>query len=205
VSGINPAMTAGTKSNVTVIAKDISNNTITTYVGTIHFTSTDPQAVLPPDYTFTPADAGAHTFSLGVELRTASTHNVYVNDTVATAATGTQTGIVITPAPLVSLVITGLPVPPATTNIGFQNPFTITAKDPYGNTDVNYTGTVRFTSTDTGASLPLDYTFTAAADQGFHLFTPGVTFVTIGTQTITVTDTVNGTWTGTSPGVTVNP
>jgi hypothetical protein len=34
----------------------------TTYRGTVHFTSTDPRATLPADYTFTAADQGAHAF-----------------------------------------------------------------------------------------------------------------------------------------------
>jgi hypothetical protein len=36
----------------------------------IHFTSSDPKAVLPPDYTFTPADAGSHTWTGGFTLKT---------------------------------------------------------------------------------------------------------------------------------------
>jgi hypothetical protein len=36
----------------------------------IHFTSSDPTAVLPPDYYFTPADAGSHTWTNGFTLST---------------------------------------------------------------------------------------------------------------------------------------
>jgi len=36
----------------------------------IHFTSSDPEAVLPGDYTFTPADAGSHTWTDGFTLMT---------------------------------------------------------------------------------------------------------------------------------------
>jgi hypothetical protein len=36
----------------------------------IHFTSSDPAAILPPDYYFTPADAGSHTWSNGFTLST---------------------------------------------------------------------------------------------------------------------------------------
>ena len=49
-----------------------------------------------------------------------------------------------------------------------------------------YTGTVHFTSGDTAATLPADYTFTAA-DHGYHVFQ--VTFGTVGSETLTVTDT----------------
>jgi hypothetical protein len=36
----------------------------------IHFTSSDPAAVLPTDYYFTPADAGSHTWINGFTLST---------------------------------------------------------------------------------------------------------------------------------------
>ena len=49
--------TAGVALNVTVTALDSSNNTVSGYGGTIHLSSTDGQAVLPADYTFTPIDA----------------------------------------------------------------------------------------------------------------------------------------------------
>ena len=37
--------------------------------------------------------------------------------------------------------------------------FTVTAEDPYSNTAAGYTGTVHFTSSDTAAVLPANYTF----------------------------------------------
>src|SRR5205807_403080 len=55
---------AGTRFSITITALDAFNQVITGYTGTVHFTSTDPQAVLPGDYTFTAADAGVHTFSV---------------------------------------------------------------------------------------------------------------------------------------------
>lgn len=48
---------------VTVTAQDASNNPLTSYTGTVHFTSSDVSAVLPPDYTFTASDNGTHTFT----------------------------------------------------------------------------------------------------------------------------------------------
>src|SRR5205085_2134946 len=44
--------TAGTKLSVTVTALDAYGNTASGYTGTVHFTSTDGQAVLPDDYNF---------------------------------------------------------------------------------------------------------------------------------------------------------
>ena len=61
----------------------------------------------------------------------------------------------------------------------------IAGSDAYGNV-ANYTGTVHFTSTDGLATLPANYTFTAS-DYGTVYFT--ATLRTVGTQSVTVTDT----------------
>jgi hypothetical protein len=62
--------------------------------------------------------------------------------------------------------------------------------DAFGNRATGYTGTVHFSSSDDMAVLPSDYTFTAA-DNGFHVFL--VTFRRRGIQSLTVTDTGDGT------------
>ena len=53
---------AGSSFSFTVTVKDFKGALDSAYRGTIHFTSTDSFAVLPPDYTFTAADLGAHSF-----------------------------------------------------------------------------------------------------------------------------------------------
>src|SRR5262249_44485073 len=77
--------TAGSEFTVTVTALDSSNNVVTGYTGTVHFTSSDGQVSsgngLPADYTFVAGDAGVHTFTNGVTLRTAGSQTVSVNDT----------------------------------------------------------------------------------------------------------------------------
>jgi hypothetical protein len=73
---------------------------------------------------------------------------------------------------------------------------TVTALDPSGNIDTNYQGTVTFSTTDpdSGVVLPADYTFTTgdSGDNGVHAFSGGVILVTLGDQTLTVTDKVSG-------------
>src|SRR5262249_40209938 len=49
---------AGAPLTFTVQALDSFNNPTTAYTGTVHFASSDAQADLPPDYTFTAADNG---------------------------------------------------------------------------------------------------------------------------------------------------
>ncbi|EKE00212.1 MAG: hypothetical protein ACD_22C00076G0008, partial [uncultured bacterium] len=79
---------------------------------------------------------------------------------------------------------------------------TITAQDELGDTDVNYVGTVEFSSTSGDVTLPSNYTFTAG-DAGVHTFTDGVTFNEAGTFTLTITDTGDGDLTDTSNDITV--
>ena len=48
---------------------------------------------------------------------------------------------------------------PASATAGTSFNVTVTAKDAYGNTATSYTGTVHFTSSDSAAVLPGNYTF----------------------------------------------
>lgn len=100
-------------------------------------------------------------------------------------------------APSVALVISI--ASPAGTGSAVDG--TVTAYDVNGNVATSYRGTIHFTSTDGAATLPLNYTFTAA-DSGVHTFTGGFTFRTAGSQVVTATDVANATITGTR-GVTV--
>ena len=79
VTGFPSPTTAGAAHNVTVTAYDAYGNVATGYTGTVHFTSSDAQAVLPANYTFTAGDAG-HTFS--ATLETAGTQSITATDTV---------------------------------------------------------------------------------------------------------------------------
>ena len=80
----------GTAFSITVTAQDNTPATDTGYVGTVHFTSSDPQATLPADYTFVVGDAGVHTFT-GVVLRTLGNQTITVTDTVDNTITGMAT------------------------------------------------------------------------------------------------------------------
>jgi hypothetical protein len=66
-------------------------------------------------------------------------------------------------------------------------PIFVAAEDAPGFPDPGYTGTVTFSSTDPLATLPGPYTFTPA-DQGYHLFLKAGILKTVGSQTISVTD-----------------
>lgn len=64
----------------------------------IHFTSSDRAAVLPPDYIFTPADAGSHTWSNGFILRTPGTQTITAEIVMATGINGTVNVVVSGPS-----------------------------------------------------------------------------------------------------------
>jgi hypothetical protein len=191
-----PASTAGSAFNVNVTAFDDFNSAVTNYRGTVHFASSDSQATLPSDYTFTPADGGSHTFA--VTLRTAGNQTVNATDTANASVTGTA-AVMVNPAAASTLVVAGFPSP---VTAGTSSSFTVTAKDPYGNTATGYAGTIHFTSSDPQGVLPYDYAF-EAADNGMHTFS--ATLKTAGSQFLTATDTQNPNITGTQAGIVVNP
>ena len=136
----------------TVTVQNADGTTDTGYTGTVHFTSTDSQAVLLANYTFTAAGAGKH--DLSVTLKTAGTQSITATDTVTSGLTSSQTGITVNPAAARVLVITG----PSTATAGVAFSITVTAYDAYGNIATGYTGTVHFKSTDNTAKLPANYT-----------------------------------------------
>jgi hypothetical protein len=183
VGGFPSAITAGVAGTVTVTLKDPYGNIASGYAGTVRFTSSDPKAALPANYTFTASDAGKHTFS--VTLKTAGTRSITVVDTLNSAFTATQGGITVYAGAASQFLISA----PSSVKAGVAFSLTLTVQDIYGNIIIGYTGTVRFTSTDTTASLPANYTFTAS-DQGVHTFT-GLILRKKGNQKITITDKLN--------------
>ena len=201
VSDFPSSQTAGTTGNVTVTAKTPSGNVATSYVGTVHFTSNDGQAVLPSNYTFVAGDFGTHTFASGVTLKTAgASQSITATDTVIPSITGTESPITVVPAAAATLTLSGFPSPHAT---GVAGSVTVSLKDAYNNAATTYAGTIHFTSTDGLATLPTDYTF-GSGDLGSHTFSSGVTLNTLGTNlSITATDTVTPALVGTQSGITV--
>jgi hypothetical protein len=177
-------------------AVDSQGKPVPSYNGTVHFSSSDGSTgvALPPD---SPLPNGQGSFS--VTLIKAGAQTVTASDTLNGSITGTST-IQVTAAIAASMSI----VAPATA-VAFQPVnVTVTVMDRFGNLASGYAGTVHFSSNDGLASLPADYTFTAA-NAGTQTFS--VTFVTPSTQIlptyVTATDSVNGSLTATSQGTAV--
>ncbi|HJT31223.1 MAG TPA: hypothetical protein VJ783_04175, partial [Pirellulales bacterium] len=180
--------TAGTAFSITVTAQDQYANTATAYTGTVHFSSSDVQAALPVDSTLT---SGVGTFS--VMLKTSGNETITATDTVTGSITGTSGTIAVAAAAATHYTVGA----PASAMAGTAFSITVTAQDQFGNTATAYAGTLHFTSSDSQAALPVDSTLTS----GIGTF--NVTLKTSGNQTITASDTVSGSITGSSSTVAV--
>jgi hypothetical protein len=190
--------TAGSPFAFFVIAQDPFNNTATGYGGTVLLSSSDTQAFLS-------LTNGTLTNGIGVfaaMLKTAGSQTVVATDSASSGVGGAST-ISVSAAAASRLVLnvespqTYPTIPGAYPNnpsvlTAFDNTgaaihFTVTAKDPFGNTAPSYSGTVVFASSDTaaGVSLPSNATLT----NGLGVFS--ATLATAGNQNISVADATN--------------
>jgi hypothetical protein len=188
--------TAGVPRSLIVTARDAFGNIATGYTGTVHFTSSDGGAVLPTDDAFRSADQGRHSFS--ATLVQAGTQAIRARDTAHSTITGVSSGTQVTPSAARVLTVDF----PTAATAGVSHSVIVTARDLYGNIATGYMGTVHFTSNDTHAALPADYTF-IAADQGRHTF--AAVLKTAGTQALRARDTVHPTITGLASNIAVTP
>ncbi len=154
VSAPAGTVTAGTPFDVTVTAKTSGGQTATGYTGTVHIASSDGQATLPADYTFTAADQGVHIFS--VTLKTDGSQSISVADTVTTTVKGSAT-VTVTPASAASIAVVSGGGQSETVNTAFAGPLVARILDPYGNAVPGVT--VTFVDPAAGASA----TFTGGA------------------------------------------
>src|SRR5665213_141373 len=176
--------TAGTAFTATVTALDASNTATTGYTGTVHFTSSDPQAVLPANATLT---AGAGTFN--VTYKTAGNQTLTATDTVTSSITGTS-GATIVSAGAPNTMTANAGTTPQSTTVGtaFTNALAVTVKDAFSNavSGVNIT----FTSPGSGAS------------GGFANLTDTITVATnaagVASASFTANSTVGGPYTVTA-------
>jgi hypothetical protein len=124
-------------------------------------------------------------------FRTAGTQALGLDD-YAGNLFGYLDNIAVSPGKAASISITGLP---NQFTSGAASNATVTVHDKFGNVVTGYTGTVHFSSNDRAATLPTDYTFTAA-DDGVHNF--AITFTTTGNRWVSVRDTTKHSTGGTA-------
>jgi subtilisin-like proprotein convertase family protein len=125
--------TAGQSFSITVTAENSSNQIVPTYTGTVHFTSSDSNAVLPANYTFTGTDQGKHTFT--VTLKTAGTQSVTATDTVDSSITGSASIAVVAASP--AKLVFGQQPTNALAGAIITPAVTVSLVDAYGNPVTN--------------------------------------------------------------------
>jgi FG-GAP-like repeat len=179
-----PTTTAGAAQNFTVTAFDAFGNLAPTYTGTVKFSSSDVQAGLPANYTFTAADAGVHTFA--ATLKTAGPQSITVTDADVPTISGSESGITVVAGAATHFSVST----PVGVVAGKAFTLTVTALDAFGNVATGYRGKVHFTDSAGNSGLPSDYTF-SAADNGVHVFTLSLTIT--GAQTLMIADVVSPT------------
>lgn len=183
ITGYPSPTEAGTSGSFLLTAVDELGVKIDDYTGTVSFSSSDPIASIPSSYTFLASDRGDRTFSAtfktaGSQLLTVTDRATGVVDTISIDVDNTV---------LKRFRVSGFPSP---TTAGDQHDFTVEAVDKYWNTVDDYTGTIAFTSSDTNAILPTDYTFTPT-DAGVRTFQ--ATLINTGSsRSITATDLLTG-------------
>jgi ELWxxDGT repeat protein len=136
VSGPPGTITAGAVGSFTVTAKNADGTTNTGYLGTVHFTSSDPQADLPADYTFGLVDGGTHSFS--VRLKTAGawtvtaahfvSPSIFVGPSIAGIA-----AVRVAPAAPSTITATAGATQQARPGTAFATPLSVGVRDAFGN------------------------------------------------------------------------
>lgn len=177
-------VTAGVNQSFTVTVQ----NPTMTYTRTITFTSSDPQAVLPANYTYTTADANSHTFT--VQFRTAGIQTLTVTDTSDPTITATSSTTVVAGAGVTIVPFQGTP---QSTGLGtaFAVPLQAQVLDAYKNPVL--TAQVTFTAPTVGAHASFASGNTATVNA----------IVGVATAPTLTADNITGTYTvlATTPGV----
>jgi hypothetical protein len=161
------AATAGSSFSVTVTAQDANNHTVTNYTGTVHFTSSDGQAGLPADYTFTAADQGIHSFT--VTLKSAGSQSVTSTDT-ANSATNGSASVTVSAAAASQLAFSQQPT---NTTVGatISPAVKVSVLDAYGNlVSGDNTDQVTIAMGNNPGSGTLSGTTTATVSNGIATF-----------------------------------
>jgi len=183
--------TSGTAFNFTLSAQDANNSPLGSYSGTVHFTTSDGNASLPAD---TLVSGGSGSFP--ATLRTAGSQTITATDATNSGIDGTSNSISVSGGTVSNATHFSVSAPSSAT-AGVPVSFTVTAQDASNHTVTGYSGTVQFSSSDKAATLPANAKLTAGTG------TFQATLYTTPAATITATDTVNSSITGTSASIAV--
>ena len=201
LSGIPSSIMAGVPISLTIEVLDAFGNRVTGYVGTMGLTSSDDASELPDDYTFAAEDEGIVTMSDAVVLKSAGAHSVTVTDNLDPSITGSIEDIDVQPADADGFVLSGIP---SSITAGVPVSLTIEVLDAFGNRVTAYAGRVEFSSSDQDAELMSSYAFTAE-DEGVVTIVDAIVLKTAGAHSVTVTDMLVPSMTGTRKDIVVDP
>ena len=176
-----PDVGSGTQFDIGMATSSNPNhNLLSNYQGTVHFTSSDPAAVLPADYTFTFADEGQHHFL--ATLNTGGQQTITATDAaIQGGGTTIKLGVNVPNVSQFTLAV------PGTATTGTSVTVIVSALDSSAVLQTNYNGKVHFTSSDAGAILPPDTSLV----NGTGTFS--VTFNNAGDQNLQVADALKPT------------
>jgi hypothetical protein len=178
---MDPGTTIGDATTVRVVAVDAQNHLVKNFSGTANITTSDAAASLPASVTFSNGQANFFqaTFgTLGPQTVTVTDSSITGTATTNVAAQDVATHFVISLRPGAAL--------------GRPTRVVLVAEDAQNHVVSDYSGTANLSSSDASATLPASVTFT----RGRATFE--VTFATLGLQTVTATDSVDSTVTGTA-------
>jgi hypothetical protein len=155
ISASTTTPTAGGSVNLTITAKDANNSTVTTYAGSHSLVFSGASASPAGNAPTVASSAGtavafgsatALTFTAGVATVNTTKNGVLKIYKVGAANLAASEGSITTPAPLALTVSPAaaskyvLSAASATPAAAVSDNLTITAQDPYGNTDTSYAG-----------------------------------------------------------------
>ena len=183
---------AGAISTISVGVVDAFGNVAASYRGTVVFTSSDPNGMVPMNYVFVSGDAGTKTFTNGLTLKTTGVRSVSVSDIAASTASSTQS-VIVNAAAVATLLLTG----PSAVTAGSPAAFSVYALDNYNNLAVAYLGTLAVSSTDSQAVLPGNTVVTGS------IASVPIALMQAGSQNVTVVDVANPALTASVNGVSV--
>jgi hypothetical protein len=200
-----PSITAGAcTSGMTVTALDATRTpTAVTYPVSVVLTLSAGEAFVDPTCSTSGSTllipSGSSSTSFYYRNSTAQAFNISAADSVLQLFASTSTTMYVTSASASRFSVTGFP---STLNAGVAASIVVTAIDPYGNQASSYTGAITLSSTDTAASMPAAYTY-SASDKGVKTFSGELTLFTAGQHTIIATDLTTSTVTGSQTGITI--
>lgn len=187
ISGF-PNRVAGLGGNFNVKLLDSSSRVVTNYTGQVHFSSTDSGAVLPADGV---VNAGNANYNAIFRTVKSGGHQLTVNLVSTPTVKATQSGIMISPAPVSRLEVSGYP---SSIMAGSSGSVVVKAFDQFNNLVPNYGNIVIVSATDSEALIdePSPYNF-------------NVVFRVPGTHSILARDYNNASINGAQAGIQVLP